>query len=352
MLSASAPLRRYLALLFAGCLTAALALAVVDPAVAGKPSGGGGGSVLPTPFRIVVKSVTSGVALPTGLPAPGPSSPVPYVVVKAGETFRVTVDFVDAEGFPAAFTKDTTLTITSNVGTLTSGTGTGTALKGISTATIDASLTTAVNRVVLTVRAGSGPKAPEEGMSYVADVKDLRFDVLTDVSPLLPGMNGYAFVAGFGGRNDCAEATESAPVCQVVLLPRGAGTDVLLSVGACDIGVLPLYAPCFSGASGVGGAVVQALFTQPSRPYSPISPLTIVVKCDKLLCGGGPISARTVLWSLRGNGPLESAKPCPAKGTMAEAGKPCVDYVQSRRDGSGDTHLYLLTDRDIRTGIG
>jgi hypothetical protein len=37
---------------------------------------------------------------------------------------------------------------------------------------------------------------------------------------------------------------------------------------------------------------------------------------------------------------------------MAEVGVPCVDYVQSKRDGSGDTHLYLLTDRDMRTGIG
>ena len=261
MLSTSAPRRRHFALLSAGCLAAALALAVINPAVAGNPSGGGGGSVLPTPFRIVVKSVTSGVALPTGLPAPGPSSPVPYVVVKAGGTFQVTVDFVDAEGFPAAFTKDTTLTITSNVGTLTFGTGT--ALKGKSTATIDTSLTTAVNRVVLTVRAGSGPKAPKEGMSYVLGGKDLRFDVLTDVSPLLPGTDGYAFEEGFGGKNDCAEATESAPVCEVVLLPRGAGTDVLLSVGACDIGVLPLYAPCFSGA--VASAVRSCRHCSPSH---------------------------------------------------------------------------------------
>jgi hypothetical protein len=37
---------------------------------------------------------------------------------------------------------------------------------------------------------------------------------------------------------------------------------------------------------------------------------------------------------------------------MAAAGVPCVDYVQSKRDGSGDTHLYLLTDQDLRGGIG
>ena len=64
------------------------------------------------------------------------------------------------------------------------------------------------------------------------------------------------------------------------------------------------------------------------------------------------IRNRTVLWSLGGNAPLEAAEPCPAKNTMATAGTPCVDYVQSTRDGSGDTHLFLLTDQDIRTGIG
>ena len=57
-------------------------------------------------------------------------------------------------------------------------------------------------------------------------------------------------------------------------------------------------------------------------------------------------------WSLSADGDLQDALPCPAKDTMATAHTPCVDYVQSKRDGSGDTHLYLLTDGDLRGGIG
>ena len=29
-----------------------------------------------------------------------------------------------------------------------------------------------------------------------------------------------------------------------------------------------------------------------------------------------------------------------------------MDYVQSKRDGSGDTHLYLLLTRDARVSVG
>jgi hypothetical protein len=280
---------------------------------------------------------------------------VPYVVVKAGGTITVNVSFLDASNQPAAFTKDTRLTVSSSVGTLTATTGLAAA--GQPTAAIRTSLTAPVNRVVLTVAAGSGPKAPAPGTSYVPSgpgAKDLRFDVLSDVSPLLPGANGGAFEKGFGGQDGCVQATEAAPVCEVVRLPRGSGSDVLLTVGPCDPGTQSVYAPCFKGTKGVvGGAVVQALFAQPTAaPYSISSPAIVVVKCDKSLCGTGSIRARTVLWSLGGNAPLVAAAACPGKNTMAAAGTPCVDYVQSTRDGSGDTHLYLLTDGDIRTGIG
>ena len=327
--------RRSLVFALFACLVAALGGAA---ATAAPPT---------SPVTVVIDSVTSDVVLPTGLPG----AAVPYVVVKAGGTIHVRVSFYDASGAPASFNKDTRLTITSNVGTLTAGDGT--ALKGSSTATIDTTLTTAVNQVVLTVSAGSGPKAPTPGSSYVPGGKDLRFDVLSDVSPHLPGTNGTAFQAGFGGNDACADATEAAPVCELVILPRGAGSDVLLSVGACDTDVSSPYAPCFTGPKGIiGGAVLQALFAQPSTRYAVDSPATVVVKCDKSLCGSGSIQGLKVIYSLGGNSPLTAADPCPSKNTMATAGVPCVDYVQSKRDGAGDTHLYLLTDRDIRTGIG
>ncbi len=301
----------------------------------------------PAPVTIVVDSVTSDVGLPTGLPG----SAVPYVVVRAGGTFHINVSFYDATGAPASFNKDTTLTVATNVGRLTAASGT--ALRGSPTATVDTSLTTAVNRVVLTVSAGSGPKAPSPGTSYVQGVKDLRFDVLSELRPDVPSTDGTPFQEGIGGDTACANATPAAPVCEIVVLPRGAGSNVLLSVGACDADTGSLYAPCFSGAKGAtGGAIVQVLFGQPTTPYSATDPVTVVVKCDKTLCGTGAIQNLKLTYSMNGNGALQAAGPCPGKGRTGSDGTPCVDYVQSKRDGSGDTHLYLLTPQDMRVGIG
>ncbi len=344
LFSFTAPRRRGLVFALLAALVATLGGVVTTAAPATRPSH----PTSPAPVTVVIDRVTSDLVLPTGLPADA----VPYVLVKAGDTVHVDVSFYDASGAPASFTKDTTLTITSNVGTLS--TVTGTALKGSPTATVDTSLTTAVNQVELTVGAGSGPKAPTPGMSYVPGVKDLRFDVLTDIKPNVPSTSGVAFEAGIGGGGgDCGDPTPSAPVCETVILPRGAGSNVLLSIGACDTDVRSLYAPCFKGNKGAsGGAIVQALFAPPAGGYSVDDPAIVIVKCDKSLCGGGSIRGRTVMYSLRGNSPLVAADPCPSKSTMATAGVPCVDYVQSKRDGAGDTHLYLLTDQDIRTGIG
>ena len=339
MLPNPASRHRHLALLFASCLAVALGLAVVNPAVAGKPSGGG--TVLPTPTSIVVVGVTSDF---TRGPA-FPGDALPSVVVQAGGTLTVDVRFQDATGAAAAFKKDTALRVTTNVGTLSSTTGK--ALKGQSTARIVTSVTAVVNRVVLTVSAPSAATVPSPGSS-------VTFDVLSEIKPNVPAPSGSAFAAGIGGNAGCLTAEPATPVCGIVQLPRGSGTNVLLSVGACDADPDPtaLYAPCYEGPNGPGGAVVQSLFTQPTVPYSISSPAAIILKCDKTLCGTGSIQNLTVLFSLNGNDPLAAPEACPGKGVMATPGEPCVDYVQSRRDGSGDTHLFLLTDRDIRTGIG
>jgi hypothetical protein len=332
-----APRRRGLVFALLACLVVALGGLVMTPASALNTA----------PATIVIDSVTSDVAVPSGLAG----GAAPYVVVKAGGTFHINVSFKDSTGAPTSFNNDTTLTIASNVGTLTRTTGI--APRNSPTATLDTALTGAVNQVVLTVSAGSGPKAPTPGTSYVPDVKDLRFDVLSDLKPDLPSTDGTAFQQGIGGDADCTNATKAAPVCEIVILPRGAGSNVLMSVGACDTDTNSSYAPCFTGPKGAaGGAIVQALFAQPGTPYSPTAPVTVVVKCDKTLCGTGPIQNLTLTYSLLGNGALADAGPCPAKGTTDAAGTPCVDYVQSKRDGSGDTHLYFLTPGDLRVGVG
>jgi hypothetical protein len=286
-----------------------------------------------------------------------PPGAAPAVFVEVGQTFHVDVSFRDSTGEPVPFNTDTTLEITAstNSGPVVLSPSKVVVPKDNAYFALPTSITKSANQVVLTVKVASGPRARTvaPGVSYLptADpVKDLRFDVVSDARTENGTMSD--FVQGIGGQANCANATTSAPVCGVVQLPRGAGANVLLSVGACDTNLTALYAPCHVGPKGPGGAVVQTLFAQPSVPYSVDSPATVVVKCDKSLCGTGQIRALTVIYSLSGNGALTPAGACPAKNTMAAPGVPCVDYVQSKRDGSGDTHLFLLTDLDIRTGIG
>ena len=331
--------RRRLTLLFVGGLAAALGLAVVSPAVAGKPSGGS--SSLPAPVSIVVDRVTSDFTRGGELPPEA----LPSVVVKAGGTIRVDVHFEDADGAPAAFKKDTALSATSSVGSL--GPVSGKALKGSSVATLVTSVTTAVNRVVLTVGAGSGPSAPTGGAT-------VAFDVLSELRPDVPATSGTSFEEGIGGGKSCTTAEPSAPVCGIVRLPREPARTCCCPSAPATRSRTPTTStrPATRDRAGLGARSCR--HSSPSRRthYSTTSPATIIVKCDKTLCGTGAIKRLTVLYSLTGNDPLTAPEPCPAKGTMAQEATPCVDYVQSKRDGSGDTHLFLLTDRDIRTGIG
>lgn len=330
----TAPRRRHFAILLVGCLAAALGgFAISGAATASSPT---------TPTSMRITSITSGYAAP----ADTPDGSAPTALVKAGETFTVRVEFFIGTT-PASFSSNTNLKITSTAGTLSSTTGV--ALAGKTFALVSTSIKETLNRVGVTVTVANGPAKGLSTGPAVTATYDWRFDVLSDIQ-LKPATVGSAFTDGIGGDTACANATSTAPVCGIVVLPRGAGTSVLLSVGACDVD--GSYAPCYVGSKKTGGAVVQALFAQPSAPYGVGDPLTIIVKCDKTLCGTGSIQNLTVTYSLGGDDPLVGADPCPAKGTMESAGVPCVDYVQSKRDGSGDTHLYLLTDRDIRTGIG
>jgi hypothetical protein len=342
----SAPRRRRSSLLLVGCLVAGVGALVTDGAAASSP----------TPVEIVIEGVRG--ADVTGDLGELPPGAAPAIFVEVDQTFHVDVSFRDSTGAPVPFNTDTTLEITgsTNSGAAVLSPSKVVVPKGNATFALPTSITKAANQVVLTVKVAGGPRARTvaPGVSYLptADpVKDFRFDVVSDARTE-PG-NVSSFAQGIGGGDaNCTNATISAPVCGIVLLPRGAGANVLLSVGACDPSLTSLYAPCHVGPKGPGGAVVQTLFAQPSIPYSVSSPATVVVKCDKSLCGTGSIQGLTVIYSLSGNGPLTAAGACPAKNTMAAPGVPCVDYVQSKRDGSGDTHLFLQTDADIRTGIG
>ena len=121
--------------------------------------------------------------------------------------------------------------------------------------------------------------------------------------------------------------------------------QVLLSLGACT-GTADPYAKC-----NARGVVVQTLANLTGL-YPKDDPATVIMKCDKTLCGTGAIQALFLNYSLLGDASLTKAEACPRKNTIGADQDACVDYVQSKRDGFGDTHLYLLLTRDARVSVG
>jgi hypothetical protein len=317
--------RRLLVLSLVACLVAAIGgLFTVGTATAASPT---------APASIVIDTVSSAQAAPSGTPG----TAVPYVLVKAGDPFVVHVSFYDASGAPASFNNDTTLAIGSNAGTLSPSTGV--ALKDAMTADLTTSLPTAANQVSLTVGVANAKLARTvtAGTSAPAQL----FDVLKDLR--LEGSTPN-FQQGIGGNANCTDATKADPVCAVVILPVGAASsNVLLSLGSCADST-------YTGCGSSRGSVVQTL-ADLSGLYSNTAPATMLFKCDKSLCGGGSIQDKHVSFSLLGNSALQTAPACPAKGTVGDGQVACLDYVQSQRDGAGDTLLYLLFTQDMRGSL-
>jgi hypothetical protein len=126
------------------------------------------------------------------------------------------------------------------------------------------------------------------------------------------------------------------------VLPEKPASDVFFSTGLCS----KAY------KCDTNGALVQTLFAD-GGAYGQYNPATLIVKCDKSLCGTGPIRNVKLYYSLVGNGALDQTPvDCPAKNTLPADLTPCIDWVQTKRDGAGDSHLYLLFSKDLRGGIG
>jgi hypothetical protein len=322
--------RRLPILLLTGALVAAL----------GGTQGGTATAAPPAPVEIRLEAITSAVTAPAGTPA----TAVPLVLAVAKQELTVKVSFWDAAGRAASFSKDTRIAVTLDGGTVTSIDTL--ARKNSVTADLKVSVPVPGNQLRLRVAFSSGK------VTYSDVATDLqRFDVLSQLR-FEAAAPGQAFAAGIGGRDDCSEATAQDPVCGIVILPRGAASSqVLLSLGPCEPDPDPGAPPVedYSGCGDERGSVVQALAHL--EGYTTTSPATILMKCDKTLCGGGAIQALRLSYTLTGNGALTTAGACPAKGTLG-AEPACVDYVQSKRDGSGDTFLYLLLLEDARVSVG
>lgn len=330
--------RRLLIALAAG-MVSAVALVGLQAGVASAGSPTDKSTSSSTPARIDLLEISSKTAAPSGTP----DTAVPYVLVEAGGEIRIRIELRDARGKLASFDKDTALVVRASTGAgnqpVPHPSWVIPARK--STHVLTTSLAQPANQVRLTVAVagstatskGGKPTGPAPGVASDAQL----FDVLEEIR-LEPSAAGFA--RGIGGDGTCSEATTEHPVCGVVLLPNGAvSPQVLLSLGVCDT--------TYAGCGSARGSVVQVL-ADVTGLYAPTSPATILMKCDKTLCGGGAIHKQSLSYSLAGNAALTPAPPCPAKSTIGDGQEVCVDYVQSNRDKSGDTHLYLLFTRDAR----
>ncbi len=141
--------------------------------------------------------------------------------------------------------------------------------------------------------------------------------------------------------SNCPAPTSAKPTCGRLLLPAAAAGHVVMSVGSCDgLGC---------DDDGPKALVVTAIF---NGDYSGLSPATVILACDKVVCGQSGSGAGlplTVIYTFENDAGLKSTAPaCAAKGLLGP-GEPaiCVDYVSSSRH-QGDLYTHVLLGHDVR----
>jgi len=140
---------------------------------------------------------------------------------------------------------------------------------------------------------------------------------------------------GCGEGNGVPNSVE--PTCGH-LLTTGAEGDIVMSVGSCDDA-----GPCTT--SGGFTALVVTVNADIQHPQGQHS--TLILSCDKVLCGGTGVPKRPVIYTFDNSGDLtETAGACPRKSDLGSL-EVCVDYVSSMRS-DGDLYLFVLFDHDVR----
>jgi hypothetical protein len=297
---------------------AALLLVVSAPAFAAAAAS------LPQPTSIAAQ-VTSSYQAPCST-----NCAVPDLLVQQGTPFLLTVTLSDGTS-PAAFPKDTTLTLTAPGPGALSQTSV-TMPRGVSSWTFD-TVSYAPYANAVTVTAG----LPGKKSTGVAATPSNAFDVLQTLKTV-PASPGQPFQDG-SGPDSCADVTSGNPVCGYVVLPNGSNSAVLLSTGSC------------AGINCNTGGTVTQLIADLNGLYTPDAPATLIIKCHRSLCGMGGVTSYTAVASHAASGPLAALDACPAKNTLGPTQDACTDYVQSTRDGVDDLLLYVLFDDDFRGSI-
>jgi hypothetical protein len=258
-------------------------------------------------------------------------------VLTKNAPFDVVVTARDAYGNPSAFTGPVTLASSGGTGNALGtlgGTTAGTFAGQSSTTVTGTTYTGYGNSITLTASA--------TGLISGTTSIDVQLFVATQNAK--PNQ-GFTLTSG-----SCTDATPQVPVCSSLVLPKGANGLVTLSQGACDP-----FTPCLTGSQN------QALLVQGIANlrddsgrllYTRNAPATVVLRCDKTLCGGGSANGFPILYQPSSGGPFLTAPACPKKGTIGANQTFCQDFTQDHRDNAGDLVAYLLFLDDVRNTFG
>jgi len=260
-----------------------------------------------------------------------------------GEKFTVRVRVVDRTGQPATVSKDTTIVLEqlSGGGTLTDRDGNPVTILPVtiprdgSEATFERLSYTPSGNPTLGVRVTSGVQlSPDKlivpiALTAVAETVLKRGDLLDLNDP------------------NCGDATgapnSEEPTCGH-LLTTGAVGDGVMSVGSCK-DLRPTSEPPRCRTVGTTTALVVTV--NADIEHSPGGYSTVILSCDKVLCGGTGVPKLPVIYTFDNNGDLTQTAPaCPSKNNIGNF-EICVDYVQSMRS-DGDLYLVVLLDHDWR----
>jgi hypothetical protein len=247
------------------------------------------------------------------------------------DVFEVVVRVVDRNGEPATVSKDTTVVLeeVSGGGTLDVPNGSEVILRGGSEATFAGVGYSQSANPVLRVRVTSGVELRPDQITVPIALSAVARDNVTRGETL--------DLADSGCGDGSGVPTAAEPTCGH-LITTGAAGAVVMSVGSCeDAG------PCRTG----GGTTALVVTVNADIQHSQGEHSTVILSCDKVLCGGTGVPKLPVIYTFDNNGDLtETAGACPRKNDLGNL-EICVDYVQSMRS-DGDLYLHVLFNHDVR----
>lgn len=294
------------------------------------------GAVAAPPLPAVAVAITSIVNNDQSVAIPAtPGAPV--ALLKAGDHFTLTATLVNKNGGAVPFSNSQETTLTLSAANATWGSGsTLTAVvpaKGTTTSFSGVALAASSGDVTLTVTA----TAPDAALLLTPDSTP-QFDLLNDITAVTIPANGHQ-VSPDGPDTPCTvgDGTTAPQTCAELVAPNGVTGDVVFTTATC------LTTNCATG----NDRLLQVLANVPAAT-SRTPAATIVVTCDKTLCGNGGVTSFVVQASLAGGGALAAAPACKKKGLLNSTTSACLDYVSSTRDNAGDVHLFLQIPFDSR----